>query len=53
VKVFKGVDTDDLEIVALLKKFRILRSLKIISKFRQIRLIVLAISKAFKVGNKP
>ncbi|XP_036806912.1 cation channel sperm-associated protein 2 isoform X1 [Oncorhynchus mykiss] len=48
VKVFKGVDTDDLEIVALLKKFRILRSLKIISKFRQIRLIVLAISKAFK-----
>ncbi|CAB1323558.1 unnamed protein product [Coregonus sp. 'balchen'] len=48
VKVFKGVDTDDLEIVSLLKKFRILRSLKIISKFRQIRLIVLAISKAFK-----
>ncbi|XP_064785051.1 cation channel sperm-associated protein 2-like [Oncorhynchus masou masou] len=48
VKVFKGVHTDDLEIVALLKKFRILRSLKIISKFRQIRLIVLAISKAFK-----
>eukprot|EP00063_Salmo_salar_P005359 XP_013980194.1 PREDICTED: cation channel sperm-associated protein 2 isoform X1 [Salmo salar] len=48
VKVFKEVDTDDLEIVALLKKFRILRSLKIISKFRQIRLIVLAISKAFK-----
>ncbi|XP_070296196.1 cation channel sperm-associated protein 2 [Salvelinus sp. IW2-2015] len=48
VKVFKGVDTDHLEIVALLKKFRILRSLKIISKFRQIRLTVLAISKAFK-----
>ncbi|KAM9568821.1 cation channel sperm-associated protein 2-like [Salvelinus alpinus] len=48
VKVFKGVDTDHLEIVALLKKFRILRSLKIISKFRQIRLIVLAIYKTFK-----
>ncbi|CAB1331722.1 unnamed protein product [Coregonus sp. 'balchen'] len=45
---FKGVDVRDLEIVELLRKFRILCYLKMVSKFRQIRLILLAISKAFK-----
>ncbi|KAM6972947.1 cation channel sperm-associated protein 2-like [Aplochiton taeniatus] len=41
-------ETANMAFVDMLRRFRILRSLKIVSKFRQIRLIVLAISKAFK-----
>ncbi|XP_019896019.1 cation channel sperm-associated protein 2 isoform X2 [Esox lucius] len=48
LKLFKSVSTANLEIVTLLKKFRILRSLKLVSKFRQTRLIILAALKAFK-----
>uniref|UniRef100_A0A3P8ZDZ4 Ion transport domain-containing protein n=1 Tax=Esox lucius TaxID=8010 RepID=A0A3P8ZDZ4_ESOLU len=46
LKLFKSVSTANLEIVTLLKKFRILRSLKLVSKFRQTRLIILAALKA-------
>ncbi|XP_046890527.1 cation channel sperm-associated protein 2-like isoform X1 [Hypomesus transpacificus] len=48
VKAIYGQDATGMVFVELLRKFRILRTLKIVTKFRQIRLIILSVSKAFK-----
>ena len=42
--------TGDLGVVASnMRTFRILRSLKVVSRFQKVRLIVLAVTKAFQV----
>ena len=42
--------TNDLGVVASnMRTFRILRSLKMVSRFQKVRLIVLAVTKAFQV----
>ncbi|XP_058855168.1 cation channel sperm-associated protein 2-like [Acipenser ruthenus] len=48
MKAQEGLNSSNLDFVKLIRIFRILRSLKMVSKFRQVRIIVLAISKAFK-----
>ena len=45
------VSTSDVSVIAQnMRTFRILRSLKMVSRFQKVRLIVLAVTKAFQVG---
>ena len=46
------VSTSDVSVIAQnMRTFRILRSLKMVSRFQKVRLIVLAVTKAFQVGH--
>ena len=49
IRTIGVANKDQIQFVEHLRKFRILRALKMVSKFRSIRLIVLTVSKAFKV----
>ncbi|XP_031420931.1 cation channel sperm-associated protein 2 [Clupea harengus] len=48
IRTIGVANKDQIQFVEHLRKFRILRALKMVSKFRSIRLIVLTVSKAFK-----
>ncbi|XP_030621085.1 cation channel sperm-associated protein 2-like [Chanos chanos] len=48
LQAFQGTDPGTLEVVGFLRKFRFLRSLKMVSKFRQLQILFLTVSKAFK-----
>ncbi|KAI4883530.1 hypothetical protein NFI96_009576 [Prochilodus magdalenae] len=48
VTAFSGTGTESLKIVKLIRTFRVLRALKITAKFRELRVTVLAVTKACK-----
>ncbi|KAI4888798.1 hypothetical protein NFI96_006434 [Prochilodus magdalenae] len=48
VTAFSGTGTQSLKIVKLIRTFRVLRALKITAKFRELRVTVLAVTKACK-----